>query len=114
MFAIQGSGAAFMEASTFLQLQQQAYEIEMKRQKDQLELDKERTTFQLDSMKAAAEVKKTELEIKQQELTIKETELTLQTKELEMLREKQVVNTASPTPAVDPVVSVAQSLINVL
>jgi hypothetical protein len=41
-------------------------------------------------MKAAAEVKKTELEIKQQELA-------LQTKELEMLREKQVVNTASPT-----------------
>jgi hypothetical protein len=68
--------------------------MEMKRQKDQLELDKERTTFQLDSMKAAAEVKKTELEIKQQELA-------LQAKELEMMREKQVVNTASPSKVRD-------------
>lgn len=83
-----------MEASTFFQLQQQSYEMEMKRQKDQLELDKERTAFQLDSMKAAAEVKKTELEIKQQELA-------LQAKELEMLREKQVVNTASPSKVRD-------------
>lgn len=86
LLLLQGSGAAFMEASTFFQLQQQSYEMEMKRQKDQLELDKQRTAFQLDSMKAAAEVKKTELEIKQQELA-------LQIKELEMLRQKQVVPT---------------------
>jgi multidrug resistance efflux pump len=79
--------------------------MEMKRQKDQLELDKERTTFQLDSMKAAAEVKKAELEIKQKELAIKETELTLQTKELEIKKQKQVFNTSEPTPVADPVVS---------
>ena len=75
--------------------------MEMKRQKDQLELDKERTTFQLDSMKAAAEVKKTELEIKQKELAIKETELTLYTKELEIKKQKEVFT----PPVADPVVS---------